>query len=52
MRQFAEDLKAGIDFRTRQVLQALGAEAFHGERAHHSTVKEGALQDFAIDLAL
>jgi len=43
MRQFAEYLKARVDFFTREILQTLGAKAFHGKRSHHSAVKQGAL---------
>src|SRR5208282_735826 len=52
VRQFAEDLETGVDFVARQILQALRAESLHREGSHHSAIKQSALQDFAIDLAL
>jgi len=52
VRQFAEYLKARINFSARKILQPLRTEAFHGKRSHHATVKQGALQHLAINLAL
>src|ERR1039458_2276421 len=52
VRQFAEDLKTGVNFFAREILQSLCPEAFHGERSHHASVKQGALQHFPIEFAL
>src|SRR4249920_3101191 len=50
--QFAEDLKAFIDFLACQGLQAFGSKALHGKRSHHAAVEQGALQHFAAQVFL
>src|ERR1700752_4702665 len=52
VRQFAEDLKARVDFLACEGAQTLGAEAFADKRSHHAAVEHGAFQDFAVDLLL
>ena len=52
VREFAEDLEAGFDLLAGQVGQALGPEAFDGERSHHAAVEHGALEHLAVQLAL
>src|ERR1700704_6493552 len=52
VRQFAEYLKARINFLARKILQPLRPELFYRKRSHHAAVKQGALQHLAIKLAL
>src|ERR1700691_6065315 len=41
MRDLAEDIEARVDLRTRELLQALSAEALAGVGAHDAAVKHG-----------
>src|ERR1700758_3894950 len=50
--QFAEDLKACVDFVACQGLQAFGPEALHGKRAHDAAVEQGPLPHFAAQVLL
>ena len=52
MSQFAKDLETGVDFLSRQRLQALGTETFDRERSHDSAIEKSALEHFAIQLLL
>src|SRR4051794_25755765 len=52
VRELAEEREARLDLLARERAQALGAEAFHRERAHHAAVEHRPLQHLAIELAL
>src|SRR5437660_11394082 len=52
MRQFAEKLKPGINLVSGQGLQPFSSKAFHGERAHHSSIEQGPLKHLAIQFVL
>src|SRR5580700_7393816 len=41
VRDLAKDIEARVDLRTRELLQALGAEALAGVGAHDAAVKHG-----------
>src|ERR1019366_9270875 len=43
--QLAEEGEAVIDFLARELLEALGAEALHRERAHDAAIEHGAMID-------
>src|SRR5580658_8819303 len=45
MRELAEDREPLLDLFAGEMLQALGAEALHGEGAHHAAVEHGSLED-------
>ncbi len=52
VRQLAEDVEALVDLLARELLQALGAEALAGKRAHHAAVEHGAAEGAGCELGL
>src|ERR1700683_2882003 len=50
--EFAEDLESGVDFFAGERLQSFGSKTLDRERAHHTTIKQSALQNFAVQLFL
>src|SRR4029077_20693688 len=50
--QLAEYQKTFFDLFASKRLQALGAEAFDGERSHDAAVEESALENFAVQVFL